>query len=36
MSPRARKIVEHRLEDGEWKVIVRHADELPEKDSHQR
>jgi hypothetical protein len=33
MSPRARKIVEHRLEDGE---IVRHADELPEKDSHQR
>jgi ketosteroid isomerase-like protein len=26
----------YRLEDGEWKVIVRHADELPEKDSHQR
>jgi hypothetical protein len=26
----------YRLEDGEWKVIVRHADELPEKDPHQR
>jgi hypothetical protein len=26
----------YRLEDGEWKVIVRHADELPEKDERQR
>lgn len=26
----------YRLEDGEWKVIVRHADELPEKDPRQR
>ncbi len=26
----------YRLEDGEWKVIVRRADELAEKDSHQR
>jgi hypothetical protein len=24
------------LEDAEWKVIVRHADELPEKDSRRR
>lgn len=26
----------YRLEDGEWKVIVRHADELPRKDPRQR
>jgi ketosteroid isomerase-like protein len=26
----------YRLEDGTWKVIVRHADELPEKDEQQR
>ena len=26
----------YRLEDGEWKVIVRHADELPQTDAHQR
>jgi ketosteroid isomerase-like protein len=26
----------YRLEDGEWKVIVRHADELHEKDERQR
>jgi ketosteroid isomerase-like protein len=25
----------YRLEDGEWRVIVRHADELPEKDASQ-
>ena len=26
----------YRLEEGEWKVIVRHADELPDKDEQQR
>jgi ketosteroid isomerase-like protein len=26
----------YRLEDGQWKVIVRHADELPEKDPRRR
>ena len=26
----------YRRENGEWKVILRHADELPEKDEHQR
>jgi ketosteroid isomerase-like protein len=26
----------YRLEDGEWRVIVRHADELPEKDASQK
>jgi hypothetical protein len=26
----------YRLEDGAWRVIVRHADELPEKDESQR
>ena len=26
----------YRLEDGEWRVIVRHADELPERDASQR
>ena len=26
----------YRLEDGEWKVVVRHADELHEKDARQR
>jgi len=25
----------YRLEDGEWRVIVRHADELAEKDASQ-
>lgn len=26
----------YRLEDGSWKLIVRHADELPETDPQQR
>ena len=26
----------YRREDGEWKVILRHADELPRKDEQQR
>ena len=26
----------YRLEDGNWKVIVRHADELPERDPQRR
>ena len=26
----------YRLEDGEWRLIVRHADELPETDPEQR
>jgi len=26
----------YRLEDGQWKVIVRHADELATKDPEQR
>jgi ketosteroid isomerase-like protein len=26
----------YRREDGEWKVVLRHADELPQKDEQQR
>jgi ketosteroid isomerase-like protein len=26
----------YRREDGEWKVVLRHADELPRKDEQQR
>ena len=26
----------YRRENGEWKVILRHADELPTKDEQQR
>ena len=26
----------YRREDGEWKVVLRHADELPHKDEQQR
>ena len=26
----------YRRENGEWKVILRHADELPDKDEQQR
>ena len=26
----------YRREDGEWKVVLRHADELPRKDNQQR
>ena len=26
----------YRGEDGEWKVVVRHADELPKRDEQQR
>jgi ketosteroid isomerase-like protein len=25
----------YRREDGQWKVVLRHADELPEPDEHQ-
>src|SRR5579864_4787451 len=25
----------YRHEDGHWKVVLRHADELPQKDEHQ-
>ncbi len=26
----------YRREDGQWKVVLRHADELPDKDAEQR
>ena len=26
----------YRREDGQWKVLLRHADELPDKDAEQR
>ena len=31
-----RRTQAYRRENGEWKVILRHADELPGKDEQQR
>ena len=35
LTPRTLRCTQaYRRENGEWKVILRHADELPEKDEH--
>jgi ketosteroid isomerase-like protein len=37
LQPRTLRCTQvYRREDGEWKVVLRHADELPRKDEQQR
>ena len=37
LQPRTRRCTQvYRRENGQWKVVLRHADELPRKDQRQR